>query len=82
MSSTQGLAVSHVLGTSPAHVGPLQEQVGQPVQAHAGGEGAEQAVETAQGDADGPADYQQDHQPHNAPETRPTTGHPSLGGGG
>ncbi|KAG7256525.1 hypothetical protein CRUP_035050 [Coryphaenoides rupestris] len=68
--STQGRAVPHVLGTPAAHVGPLQEQVGQPVQAHAGGEGAEQTVDAAQDDADGPAEAQQDHQPHDAPATR------------
>lgn len=70
-----------VLGTPPAHVGPLQEQVGDLVQAHAGGEGADQTVEAAQGDADGPADAHQDHQPYEAPETRATSGHPRLRGG-
>lgn len=67
-----------VLGTPSAHVGPFQEQVGQPVQAHAGGEGADETVEAAQEDADGPAETQQHQQPHEAPETRAATGHPRL----
>lgn len=44
--STQRLAVPHVIGAGPAQVGPLQEQVGESVQAEAGGEGANEAVET------------------------------------
>lgn len=36
----------HVIGTGPAQVGPLHEQIGEPVQAEAGGQGADEAVET------------------------------------
>lgn len=44
--STQRLAVPHVIGTGPAQIGSLQEQIGESVQAEAGGEGADEAVET------------------------------------
>lgn len=71
--------MSHVVGAGSAHVGALQEQVGETVQAQAGGEGAEEAVQPPQGDAEGPADEQQDHQPDDAPETGTTTGHSGLG---
>lgn len=43
---TQRLAVPHVIGTGSAQVGPLHEQIGEPVQAEAGGQGADEAVET------------------------------------
>lgn len=59
----------HVLGACSAQVGPLQEQIGETVQAETGGEGAEETVETPQSDAEGPADEEQNHQPDDAPET-------------
>lgn len=37
--------MSHVVGARSAQVGPFQEQVREPVQAQAGREGADQAVE-------------------------------------
>lgn len=37
----------HVVGTGSAQVGPLEEQIRESVQAEAGGEGADEAVETA-----------------------------------
>lgn len=46
ISSTQGLAVSHVVSAGSTDVGPFQEQVRQPVQAEAGGEGTDEAVNT------------------------------------
>lgn len=46
-TSAQRRAAPHVIGTKSAQVGPLQEQVGKPVQAEAGGEGADEAVETS-----------------------------------
>ena len=77
--STQRLAVPHVIGTGPAQVGPLQEQVGEAVQAEAGGERADEAIEAPQGDAQGPGEDQQDHEPDDGPETGTTRGHPRLG---
>lgn len=71
--------MSHVVGAGSAHVCALQEQVREAVQAQAGGEGAEEAVQPPQGDTEGPADEQQDHQPDDAPETGTTTGHSGLG---
>lgn len=71
----------HVLSAGSAQVGALQEQVRDPVQADAGGEGGDETIEAPQEDAEGPAQAQQNHQPYDAPETRPTTGHPSLGEG-
>lgn len=68
----------HVLGTSSAEVGALQEKVRESVQAKAGGEGADETIETPQGDAEGPAQTQQNHQPDDAPETRAAAGHLSL----
>lgn len=44
--STQRLAVPHVIGARSAQIGPLQEQIWESVQAEAGGEGADEAVET------------------------------------
>lgn len=77
---THRLAVPHVIGTGAAQVGPLQEQIRESVQAEAGGEGAEETVETPEEDAEGPADEEQNHQPDDAPQTRPAICHPSLGG--
>lgn len=37
--------MSHVVSARPAQVGPFQEQVGEPIQAQAGGEGADEAVD-------------------------------------
>ncbi len=37
----------HVVGAGSAQVGPLQEQIRKSVQAEAGGEGADEAVETS-----------------------------------
>lgn len=68
-TSTQGLAVSHVLCTGATQVGPLQEQVRESVQAHARCEGAYEAVDTPQYDAEGPTETEQEHQPDDAPET-------------
>lgn len=56
MLSTQGLAVPHVECTGPSDVGPLQQQVREAVQAEAGGQGAEETVESPQGHTQGPAD--------------------------
>lgn len=36
----------HVIGTGPAQIGSLQEQIRESVQAEAGGEGADKAIET------------------------------------
>lgn len=75
---TQRLPVSHVIGTGPTDVGPLQEQIRESVQAQAGGEGGDQTVETPENDADRPADAQQDHQPNDAPEACAAISHPAL----
>lgn len=71
--------MSHVVGTRSAQVGPLQEQVREPVQAQAGCEGADETVEAPERDADGPADDEQHHQPDDTPEARAAVGHPCLG---
>lgn len=46
ITSTQGLAVSHVVRTLSTDVGPVQEQVREPVQTEACGEGTDEAVKT------------------------------------
>lgn len=48
--------MTHVVGACSAYVGAFQEQVREAVQAQAGGEGADQAVQAPEGDAQGPAD--------------------------
>lgn len=75
--SAQRFAVPHVLSTLSAQVGPLHQQVGQPVQANTDGEGGDEAVETPQHNAQGPAQNQQHQQPYDGPETRATR-HPQL----
>ncbi len=73
----QRFAVPHVLGTLSTQIGPLHQQVGQPVQTHADGERGDEAVQTPQHNAQGPAENQQHQQPDDAPETRAAR-HPLL----
>ncbi len=75
--SAQRFAVPHVQGTLSAQIGPLHQQVGQPVHTHADGERGEEAVQTPQHNAQGPAENQQHQQPDDAPETRAAR-HPPL----
>lgn len=72
---TQRSGVPHVERTGPSDVGTLQEEVGEAVQAQAGGQGADQTVQPPQENAQGPTDEQEDHQPHQCPQARGHVGH-------
>lgn len=70
--------MSHVECTGPSDVSPLQKQVGEAVQAQAGGQGADETIQPPQGHTERPAEEQEDQQPHQSPYAGGEGGHPVV----
>lgn len=77
--SAQRPPVPHVQGAGAPQVRPLQEEVGEAVQSHAGGQGGDESVQPAQKYAEGPGQGQQDDEPYDGVEAGSTAGHSDLG---